>query len=115
MANTGDGYRDFFSQDPSTQDDSPSHPISEDMSIFSQSSYVGRSSAAGNTLENLDLNSHANNFPFLVAYTGYLQPDFSTAEQEVPPMPQPAKHVNPVSTLLILVKEATELAMVVHA
>jgi hypothetical protein len=29
--------------------------------------------------------------------------------------PQPAKHVNPVSTLLVLVKEATELDMVVHA
>jgi hypothetical protein len=61
------------------------------MPIFSQSPYVGRSSAAGNTLENLDLNSHANNFPFLVAYTGYLQSDFSTAEQEVPHMPPTSK------------------------
>jgi hypothetical protein len=71
-----DGYRDYFSQGASSLADSAAAAV--DFSPFSQAPSYLQSSP------NLDLNSQADNFPFLDAYSGYLQSDGGHSDDGTP-------------------------------
>jgi hypothetical protein len=82
MENQGDAFCDFFSQGSSSANDENA----EELPLF-HSLFVRRSSSMGKVVENTNLNSQDDTFPYLGSYSGLIQPDAGLPEKGFPPLP----------------------------
>ena len=83
MENQGDAFCDFFSQGSSSANDENA----EELPLF-HSLFVRRSSSMGKVVENTNLNSQDDTFPYLGSYSGLLQPGAGLHEKGLPLRPQ---------------------------